>query len=136
VLSATGTNNANWYNNRFTDPKHYLTEVGAFLNSPSPYGTFDQAGDVVQWNDTETDASHLVTRGGSFYSNAGALQSTQSYGCDPTFEFSSQGFRVALVPEPASLGILGLGVIGLAAVRRRRCSQIPVTGERGKVPLS
>jgi len=53
VLSATGTSNANYNNNaQYTDPINYLTPVGAFAASPSSYGTFDQGGDVFQWNET------------------------------------------------------------------------------------
>src|SRR5262249_11747019 len=29
-----------------------LTPVGSYTGSPSPYGTFDQEGNIVQWNDT------------------------------------------------------------------------------------
>jgi len=63
VLSASGTNNANYYDNYgtgnggFTDPVNYLTAVGAFAASPSAYGTFDQGGDVWQWNDTSIGGS-------------------------------------------------------------------------------
>ena len=36
------------------DPhQNYLTDVGAFTNSASFYGTFDQSGNVVQWNDLD-----------------------------------------------------------------------------------
>ena len=53
TLSATGTNNANYHNGvDFTDPTNFLTTVGAFAASPGPYGTFDQGGDVHQWNET------------------------------------------------------------------------------------
>ena len=54
VLSATGTNNANFIsddgeppNYGFTDPVNGLTPVGAFADSPGPYGTYDQGGDVM-----------------------------------------------------------------------------------------
>ena len=57
ILSPTGTNNANFYdrygtgNGDFTDPTNYLTPVGAFADSPGPYGTYDMGGDVWQWNE-------------------------------------------------------------------------------------
>ena len=54
VLSATGTNNANFLaadggGYVCTDPTNFLTPVGVFASSPSPYGTFDMAGDQWQW---------------------------------------------------------------------------------------
>jgi formylglycine-generating enzyme required for sulfatase activity len=42
-----GTNNANY---GYTDPVNCLTPVGAFADSPGPYGTYDMGGDVAQWN--------------------------------------------------------------------------------------
>ena len=51
VLSATGTNNANWdavapggLTDVLTAPATLYTPVGSFADSPSAYGTFDQAG--------------------------------------------------------------------------------------------
>src|SRR6476659_6828929 len=33
------------------DSPYYRTEVGSFVNSPGPYGTFDQAGNVSEFNE-------------------------------------------------------------------------------------
>ena len=32
--------------------QNYLTDVGAYLNSASPYGAYDMAGDVFQWEES------------------------------------------------------------------------------------
>ncbi len=57
-----------------TDPTiNYLTDVGAYTNSPSPYGTYDQSGLYWEWLDsplknldgTPNPALHLL-RGGVF----------------------------------------------------------------------
>ena len=46
-----------------------MTEVGEFENSVSPYGTFDQGGNLIEWNETilhGTSRSYRGIRGGSF----------------------------------------------------------------------
>jgi sulfatase modifying factor 1 len=119
VLSATGTNNANYYNDGYTDPTNLLTAVGAFADTTSPYGTFDQGGDVFQWNESVYSGSYRGLRGGSFGSTSGTLQSGVDDVGDPSGEYGAIGFRVSQVPEPTSLGILGFGMVGLLARRRR-----------------
>jgi formylglycine-generating enzyme required for sulfatase activity len=56
----SGANRANYNNGvyavtqsgSYSAPQNYLTDVGAFTDSASAYGTYDQNGDVYQWNDT------------------------------------------------------------------------------------
>ena len=67
ALAATTPNEANYYVSGYTDPVNYLTPVGTFVASPSPYGTFDEGGDVLQWNDTNSYGSSRGLRGGSFH---------------------------------------------------------------------
>ena len=39
---------------RGLDPSlNYLTPVGSFTGSASPYGTYDQLGNVYEWNDLD-----------------------------------------------------------------------------------
>ena len=104
VLSMTGTNNANFLDPvlGLTDPVNGLTPVGAFFNSPGPYGTFDMGGDVSQWNESALDGGR-VFRGGSFAGSSAILESTTRQSDVPSDFDSPIGFRIAEVPEPGSL---------------------------------
>ena len=121
VLSATGTNNANYFVNSYTDPINYLTPVGYFVLSPGPYGTYDMGGDVDQWTETVGGISTLFVSGGDWYYHYLGYSSTQY----PSSGNGLEGFRVVAaepVPEPTSIALLLAGGLGLLAYawRRRR----------------
>jgi formylglycine-generating enzyme required for sulfatase activity len=104
VLSSTGTNNANFFNNSHTvDHSPYTTDVGYFAGSPSAYGTFDQGGDVWNWNETAVTSSSRGLRGGGWDNSSYHLASSYRNHDYPTYESFGFGFRVASVPEPSSL---------------------------------
>ena len=115
-------NNANYYGTPYPiDPGKYTTVVGEFQLSDSPYGTFDQGGNVWEWNEALIASSSRGLRGGSFVSNSGNLLASYRYHDYPTAEGSSIGFRVASVPEPGSLiMLLGLALTALWYGWRRR----------------
>jgi len=125
-------NQANYLVNVSDQDQNYLTDVGAFTNSASYYGTFDQSGNLYQWNDL--DGASGSTRGyrGGRYGNydAGPLSSSQR-GEDPYFWYGNYytGFRLASplgassVPEidPNSIGsVLALVLGSLGLLERRR----------------
>jgi len=97
---------------------YYRTEVGEWENSESPYGTFDQGGNVWEWNEAIIGSERGML-GGSFISSDGALHaSNRNVAQVPTLELHNLGFRVSEVPEPATLSLLTLG--GLAILRRQK----------------
>ena len=80
-------------------------------------GTFDMMGNVWEWNETLFYGSFRGLRGGSCLSDD-RLASSFRTDFPPDLEGGFVGFRVAEVPEPATLFLLGLG--GLAVLRKRR----------------
>ena len=97
---------------------YWRTEAGAHENSESPYGTFDQGGNVWEWNEAIIGSCRGL-RGGSFSVSVGYLHASYRGFYFPTLEYSYFGFRVSEVPEPATMAILMLGGIGI--LRRRKC---------------
>jgi formylglycine-generating enzyme required for sulfatase activity len=122
MADASG-NNANYWTAPYAypiDSGKYTTVAGEFENSDSPYGTFDQGGNVWEWNEAIISGSYRGMRGGSFYyfDFGYLLAASRVNGYIPTFEYGYIGFRVSEVPEPATLSLLAVG--GLMALRRRR----------------
>jgi formylglycine-generating enzyme required for sulfatase activity len=99
----------------------WRTEVGAHENSDSPYGTFDQGGNVWEWTEALMDDSYRAFRGGSFlYDGFGDLRAAhRGRRTGPLFEDGPLGFRVSQVPEPAALALLTLGVAAVFGRNRR-----------------
>ena len=81
----------------YSSSQNYLTDVGAFTNSGSFYGTFDQSGNVYQWNDLDgAPGSSRGLRGGDWGNGAFAVSSSVSVSVGPSGEFSNGGaFRLA-----------------------------------------
>ena len=102
-----------------------VTDIGAYAADPSYYGTFDQGGNVWEWNDTIVGNVFRGRRGGSFNSSDANLQSSfRSYGGNPAaLEGNYLGFRVsslAPIPETSTYAaIFGSLALAIAIVRRK-----------------
>jgi formylglycine-generating enzyme required for sulfatase activity len=128
------TNQANYYvynfsvtqTSQYSANQNYLTDVGAFTNSASFYGTFDQNGNVSQWNDLDGTAGSLRGfRGGYWFSDAINGSSAQRFTSNPSHEGTYAGFRLAspvAVPEPSTWVMVAVGIAcaGWQGYRRRR----------------
>jgi hypothetical protein len=74
---------------------YYRTEVGAHENSASPYGTFDQGGNVMEFNETVPESDIRGIRGGSwFWGNILGVWE-RPLDMHSSDQFSDLGFRVA-----------------------------------------
>jgi len=104
---ATIGSNANQAN--YNNAIGHATDVGAFSGSGSFYGTFDQSGNVLQWNDLNgTVGWYRGVRGGdwSYYFN-NVSSSYRNDNCDPPFESNDVGFRLAFKTDIFALAGLG-----------------------------
>jgi formylglycine-generating enzyme required for sulfatase activity len=110
-------NSANYDDGDYTlGAPYYRTEAGYFTESASPYGTQDQGGNVTEWHETVFDSPHLM-RGGAFLFGNRLDADSGSVAYIPTLDFTF-GFRVAYVPEPATMALVALGGL-LVTVRSR-----------------
>jgi formylglycine-generating enzyme required for sulfatase activity len=106
----------------FSGSQQYLTPVGAYTQADSYYGTFDQGGNVFEWNDAIISSSRGL-RGGSWDGGEANLRSSGRPDFGPALESPNLGFRVATVPEPTvSVSLMLAG--GLLLARRKRPSAL------------
>jgi len=96
-----------------------LTAVGSYTGSASPYGTFDQGGNVIEWNEAFIFTSYRGLRGGSFYDGPVQLPASLRPFYEPAYGDFLAGFRVASIPEPGTGLLVLTGLLGLAGSRRR-----------------
>jgi len=108
-LAASGSNQANYIANGLysvtqsateVPSQDYLTPVGAFTSSTSALGTYDQGGDVYQWNDAIIGSSSRGVRGGAWDQTSNTLQSNDRENRSPTAIYPDVGFRVATSMAP------------------------------------
>jgi formylglycine-generating enzyme required for sulfatase activity len=114
-------------------PPYFRTEVGGHENSESPYGTFDQGGNVLEFNETVPETDIRGIRGGSWFWGD-ISKFSRPVDMHSSDEFSDLGFRVASLagPSPAVpavsrpgllAALIGLAFAGAIALRPRRTSR-------------
>ncbi len=113
--SDTG-NSVNFFDGGYTtgDSNYPLTDAGAYTLSAGLYGTFDQGGNLWEWNEALFSGSFPGLRGGSWsYYSSYLLASYRGDGGIPTNASGSVGFRVATVSEPSTavLAIVACGIL-------------------------
>ena len=86
--------------------------------TPEQNGTYDMMGNVVEWNETLLGIINRGLRGGLCTGDDDNLASSYRYGNNPNYEYKYLGFRVASVPEPATVVLMSVGVMAL--LRRKR----------------
>lgn len=132
TLAADPSNTGNFFDEQYLQgygpddqSQNWLTDVGAYALATSPYGTFDQAGNVSEWTESRAASQFPsgglpIVRGTRWNDLAGGSDVTRWEGVAPDVEASTLGFRIAMTPEPPAM-VLGCFVaIGLLAVARGR----------------
>jgi hypothetical protein len=101
-----------------------ITNVGLL----SPYSTAGQGGNIAEWTETAFDRvndstlEHRGRRGGGWNDGSTLLAAWNSgIGVAPTSQGNFYGVRVvSVIPEPAAMVLMGLGLIGVLIGKRRR----------------
>ncbi|MBI3837506.1 MAG: SUMF1/EgtB/PvdO family nonheme iron enzyme [Planctomycetia bacterium] len=119
-----GSNSANytpggWPNPDYADAVGHLTDVGAYTQTASPYGTFDQGGNAIQWNESLiylASGPARGLRGGSFNYVWDHMANFYRDSENPTGEQTNIGFRLVSIPSTDVLGLVqSNGIFTLSA---------------------
>lgn len=123
TVCSAPTGAANSANCDFPEFLPYVTDVGSYTSSASPYGTFDQGGNVAEWNEQvgwRSIQDVRGVRGGSYFGGADFLAASNPDFDSPTDGGAFIGFRAAsLVPEPGTVALVMTGLAGLSLRRKR-----------------
>jgi sulfatase modifying factor 1 len=97
------------------------TDVGAYMLSSSPYGTFDQGGNVWEWNETRFEGPSRGLRGGYWSVSSINMHAMDwNFFTSTAFGGANTGFRVAaVIPEP-SVAVLTLVTLATCVGSRIR----------------
>jgi hypothetical protein len=96
-----------------------MIDGGSYTGSASPSGTFDQGGNVWEWNESFVINTHGL-RGGDFSGSSNFLAASFRSEIYALSEENGVGFRVVNLPEPGTTAGLVAGVLLLGLLERRR----------------
>ena len=108
-------------------PQDYpLTDIGDYTLAIGPYGTYDQGGNIAEWNEALLNSFRRGLRGGSWENtDISVLHASTRISFDGPYQGTAAiGFRVASIPEPSSICLGMLTAIVLSWRRRRRSLSI------------
>jgi formylglycine-generating enzyme required for sulfatase activity len=92
------------------------TDVGSYTGSASPNGTFDQGGNIWEWNEALIGSERGVRGGGFGYvAYPNGLAASSRFVGGPESGYGNVGFRVASIAESEalpSLGPMGVALLG------------------------
>jgi formylglycine-generating enzyme required for sulfatase activity len=108
----------------FSSTQNYLTDVGAYAASPSPYGTFDQGGLLWEWNDLASAPGTSRGLRGACWGSAGSpLNAKVTSTASAAREYNDAGFRLA---GPALAAAPGAPAPAASGGRARAAAAAPL----------
>jgi formylglycine-generating enzyme required for sulfatase activity len=127
-------NTANFWDDGYAIGRPYWrTEAGHYGISESPYGTFDQGGNVWEWVETPVQGYYRGVRGGSaaegsfgFGGGVYWLHAKSRLEDYPIGQNAALGFRVAHVPEPSVGAVFLLAALVIVAIRPKQTQRLRV----------
>jgi formylglycine-generating enzyme len=97
----------------FHTNQNYLTDVGTYSQAKSAYGTFDQGGNIWEWNEAVERISRGA-RGGNFSDDPHYGSAVFRFSFHATRE-TAIGFRIATIaiPEPSTICLVSFTALAL-----------------------
>ena len=116
---------------RAAHPLTDYTDVGGFRWSYSPNFTYDQGGNIWEWNDNNSvcGVGCRGLRGGDFGSEPGSLAAANADYRPVTSESHQWGFRVAGLPDPIPPAFEASFILHTSGNDQSRRNRVPVRSE-------